>query len=291
MNETFANPEVLDFYRSMPFNVVDSADAMAAAIRGTNAVLAYPPLTDLLRSNTRVLDAGCGTGWFTNTIAYHYDCDTVGIDFNPVAVEFGRRTAAALGVKAAFDVADLFRYNPGALFDVVVSIGVLHHTNSCEAGFRRLLRDFVRPGGHALVGLYHWFGRRPFLDFFARMKAGGASEPQLYEEFRALFGSQTIDETHCRSWFRDQVLHPHETQHSLRDLLPMIEDCDAELVGTSLNQFESVRNWTPVLDAEASWEAVGTTRLAENRYFPGFFAVLVRRRQPDMEDGPRSPRA
>lgn len=249
---------------------------MAAEIRSRDPILEYPQLVPLLGPGTAVLDVGCGTGWFGNALAYHYDCPIVGIDFNPVAVEFARRTAAALGVESTFHPADLFLWEPEAKFDVVVSLGVLHHTNDCEAALDRLLRVFVRPRGHALVGLYHRYGRRPFLEHFDRLRSAGASEAQLYEEFRTLFGSQPVDADHCRSWFRDQVLHPHETQHTLRELLPVIQRSGAAVVSTSLNGFQPVTDWTSVLDAEPAQETVGLARLAARRYFPGFFVVLLK---------------
>jgi len=269
---------VLEFYRTAPFNASESPAAMATQIRAHNAALAYPPLDELLLPGQRVLDAGCGTGWLTNSIAYHCGCTAVGIDFNPTAIEFAQATAQALDVPSTFEVADLFLWEPASCFQVVVSLGVLHHTDDCEAGLRHLFCNALCPGGSALIGLYHSYGRRPFLEHFATMKSAGASEEQMLDRFRALFGPQKIDETHCRSWFRDQVLHPHETQHSLKELMPIIQGCSLELVSTSLNDFQPISKVQEILDAEPTWEDVARERLASNRYFPGFFVFLARKR-------------
>src|SRR5438128_7319973 len=98
--ETFANQEVLRFYRELPFNIADSTRTMAARIRARNAALDYPPLDKLLFPGRRVLDVGCGAGWLSNAIAYHFRCSTVGVDFNPVAIEFARAVARELGTPA-----------------------------------------------------------------------------------------------------------------------------------------------------------------------------------------------
>jgi 2-polyprenyl-3-methyl-5-hydroxy-6-metoxy-1,4-benzoquinol methylase len=84
---THANEEVLEFYRELPFNIRETVDASATAITSKNNFEVYPGVGNLIQRESRVLDAGCGTGWLSNTIAYHYKCLVTGIDFNPVAIE------------------------------------------------------------------------------------------------------------------------------------------------------------------------------------------------------------
>ena len=157
----------------------------------------------------------------------------------------------------------------------MISLGVLHHTDNCAEAIRRCLTHFTAPGGHFLVGLYHKFGRRPFLDHFAKLKARGAGEGELLAEYRRLHPLE--DETHLRSWFRDQVLHPHETQHTLREVVEIAGECGAELVATSINRFAPVDDLDAVLALEPEYEALGAKRLKAGQYFPGFFVALLRR--------------
>jgi SAM-dependent methyltransferase len=273
---SFANHDVLNFYKSLPFNMLGSQTAMAAQIRQWDASAAYPQLQRLLVPGSRVLEAGCGTGWFTNSVAYHHRVLATGIDFNPVAIDFAAGTAASLGLSTTFTVADLFLYESPVPYDTVVSLGVLHHTNDCIAGVAHVL-SLVAPGGHAFIGLYHLFGRAPFLDHFAELAASGASEHARYARFKQLFGGQAVDETHIESWFRDQVLHPHETQHTLAEMIPVIDAAGMELVSTSVNAFEPIADLQSVLDGERELEAVARRRLESGAYFPGFFLFLVRR--------------
>src|SRR2546427_3488457 len=131
---TAANPDVLAFYRELPFNYRRGALDHARQIRETNQLEGYLPLLPLLRKGASLLDVGCGAGWFSLTASYHYGCDVTGIDFNEVAIERARDIGCHLGVSARFHVADLFRFESPTRYDIVASLGVLHHTNNCHAG-------------------------------------------------------------------------------------------------------------------------------------------------------------
>lgn len=274
--ESHANAAVLAFYRDLPFNYRMSVDEHARAVTGSDAVQAYPPLPPLLGKGVRVLDAGCGVGWLALGIAHHHGSAVTGIDFNPVAIERARETARRLRLAVEFQVADLFLYAPERPFDVAVSLGVLHHTNDCMAGLARLGRACVRPGGHLLVGLYHAYGRRPFLDHFRALRAAGASEGEMLARYGELH-SWIEDETQLASWFRDQVLHPHETQHTLRETVPVLEECGFRLVSTSINRFEPFAGVDELYELEKTYADIAEERLRANRYFPGFFVILARK--------------
>jgi SAM-dependent methyltransferase len=273
---TSATPDVLAFYRELPFNYRASARDHARQIRAINAIEAYPILTPLLKKSTTVLDVGCGAGWFSLSASHHYGCEVTGIDFNEVAIIRAREVGAALGTSARFEVADLFTYEPGKLHDLVASVGVLHHTKDCHAALIRLCTEFTRPGGHVFVGLYHADGRRPFLEHFRAMKLRGCSDEDMLKRYRQLHANLG-DETHLRSWFRDQVLHPHETQHTLRELIPLLERTGMALVASSINGFQPIRDLREVLGRETDLERIGEERLRENKYYPGFFVILARK--------------
>jgi 2-polyprenyl-3-methyl-5-hydroxy-6-metoxy-1,4-benzoquinol methylase len=110
--ESFANPEVLEFYRTLPFNVWGSDENYLAAVKSGVALRNQPPLDALLGPTISVLEVGCGTGWFSCQMALAHGCRVTGIDFNPVVVEVARRTARSLDLPVNFEVADLFTYSP-----------------------------------------------------------------------------------------------------------------------------------------------------------------------------------
>ncbi|MBI3513767.1 MAG: class I SAM-dependent methyltransferase [Proteobacteria bacterium] len=276
MPETHANSRVLAFYRELPFNYRESAKAHAQEIRRINAISAvYPVLTPLLGTGSSLLDVGCGAGWFCLNAAYHHGCVVTGIDFNDIAVNRAQRVAQALGVKATLETADLFLFRPTGQFDIVASMGVLHHTDDCHAAVRWICQEFVKPGGHVVVSLYHRHGRRPLLDHFAQMRADGKTEDDMLEEYRRLHPRP--DAVYLRSWFRDQVLHPHETQHTLGELLPILEACGMSVVATTINQFAPFDDISEILALEPALEKLGAERLQGGQYYPGVFVFLARK--------------
>jgi SAM-dependent methyltransferase len=99
----------------------------------------------------RVLDAGCGTGRFGEVVA-HYGGEYVGIDYS-YAIDAAQANIGSLpGVHLA--QADLFAL-PFAeqSFDLVISLGVLHHTPDARRAFSCLAR-LVKPGGALSVTVY-----------------------------------------------------------------------------------------------------------------------------------------
>jgi SAM-dependent methyltransferase len=285
--ENGANLEVLSFYKELPFNYASTVDQNVDLALASDPVEIYPVLKPLLKAKAfwlpffksrriRVFEVGCGVGWLSNAIAHYHAASVTALDFNPVAVQRARDIASALGTDAQFEIADLFTYQLDSPADISISLGVLHHTNDCLGAMRRMFNEFTISGGHCFIGLYHAYGRKPFLDHFASLKAKGLSNEALLDRYRKL-DSRHTNEIHLQSWFRDQVLHPHETQHTLAELLPVLADCGMTLEATSINGFESIRSVETLLEEEKRLEIIGQERLEAGTYYPGFFAILARK--------------
>jgi SAM-dependent methyltransferase len=272
-------PTVRDFYEGMPFNYYSSAAAAAARLRVNPLPSACPDLHELLSAGQirSVLDFGCGAGWLVNIVARHYGIPATGVDFSGKAIARARSVSRRLKTsdRAAFVVGDLFEFE-GAPADLVTCVGVLHHTRSARAGFDRIQR-FVAPARCLYLGLYHLYGRKPFLDLF-RDLVSREGEDAAFRRYEALDSSRLGDRVHRRSWFRDQVLHPHESSHTLAEVATWLAAAGFETERTSINRFEPFDCIETLLDAEPCYEEISRrANLVDGRYFPGFFTVLARR--------------
>jgi len=102
-----------------------------------------------------VLDVGCGMGRFAE-VATRWGARVVGIDLSAAAEVAARNLAGRDFV--AFQ-ADVFAmpFAPES-FDVIYSIGVLHHTPDCEAAVKALDK-YLKPGGLLAVWLYSGYNK------------------------------------------------------------------------------------------------------------------------------------
>lgn len=90
------------------------------------------------RSGESLLDVGCGTGFFTRTLAASLDGQVTGVDINPLWVEYARRRDPG---RASYQIADA-RALPyaNASFDLVVSMTALGFIEDEMTAVREILR-------------------------------------------------------------------------------------------------------------------------------------------------------
>ena len=101
----------------------------------------------------RVLDVGCGPGWYTVRYALG-GAEVQAIDLTPAAAAIAEKYLRLRGVPARVQVGDAEAIpHPDNHFDLVASSGVLHHTPDHEQAFRECFR-VLAPGGEAKITLY-----------------------------------------------------------------------------------------------------------------------------------------
>ena len=278
MNSTYQNLDVLEFYRKLPFNIYSNIESAIKSLKESNPIKIYPPLSAIIKNdeNFNILDLGCGVGWLANLLSYNFNhVNVTGIDFNPVAIDFANKVKDELKLKTNFIVKDLFKVKFYNKFDLILSIGVLHHTNNCLKGIEKIIELSPK---YFLIGLYHKYGRKPFLEHFNNLKLKLKNlnkidlEKALFEEYKKL-DKRSSNEIHLKSWFKDQVLHPKQTQHTLAEILPIIKS-KYKIISTSLNKFEQIHNLEQIVEEEEKWFNLGLQKLKKNIYFHGFFIIV-----------------
>jgi len=112
-----------------------------------------------------VLDVGCGMGRFAE-VATRWGARVVGVDLSAAAEVAAKNLADRDFVAFQADVFAL-PFAPES-FDIIYSIGVLHHTPDCEAAVKALDK-YLKPGGLLVVWLYSGYNKwYRFSDFWRR---------------------------------------------------------------------------------------------------------------------------
>jgi SAM-dependent methyltransferase len=238
---------VRDFYAVAPF----PGYAPRLSLSGLRARAAR---SDLARSldaaiagDARVLEVGCGTGQMSLYLA-SADRVVVGTDFQRASLALGRSAAARLGVEG-LQLVETNLLAPGlrdGAFDVVLALGVLHHTADPRAAFRAIAR-LVRPGGHIIITLYHTLARLPH-----RLRRGlGRLLGRV--PFDPVLRDRAAEPDRREAWLRDQYQHPEEHRH----LLGEVRGWFAENEVTFLRTLPSCLFGSGAADAAALFEPEG----------------------------------
>lgn len=216
---------VKSFYEETPFPNYDDLDSRESlrlkARRGVFAQL----LDEQLPAGSVVLEAGCGTGQLSNFLGMGWNRTVVGADLCANSLRLAKAFRDKFAItNVNFVQMNLFRppfENRG--FDVVICNGVLHHTADPAAGFSALAAK-LKPGGYIIVGLYNRLGRLPTLWRRRAMELFG-KRPMLLD---ARLRGGDLNRGRWAAWFRDQYQHPHESRHSITEVLRWFEAADVE---------------------------------------------------------------
>tara|TARA_B100001121_G_scaffold298207_1_gene305502 strand:- start:19 stop:1410 length:1392 start_codon:yes stop_codon:yes gene_type:complete len=188
-------------------------------------------------SNPSVLIAGCGTGQHPIQTALRFsNCKATAIDLSLASLAYAKRKTTELGItnlkylQADILSLDLLKQK----FDIIDSVGVLHHMNDPMTGWRALT-DLLKPGGLMRIGLYSELARKNIVDARNEIMLAkiGTSKSEM-KEFRQKI-SVSNDKNYQRlakskdffslSMLRDLIFHIQEHRFTL----PQIKNCLDEL--------------------------------------------------------------
>jgi len=121
--------------------------------------------TDDVSPSARVLDAGCGPGFWVRFFASRGFARVTGCDLTQAAVDLTRRSLELFGLSADVDVGNVENLPyPDAAFDHVNCQGVIHHTPTARKAVEEIAR-VLAPGGTVCLSVYYrnWLLRRRWL--------------------------------------------------------------------------------------------------------------------------------
>ncbi|MHC4512191.1 MAG: class I SAM-dependent methyltransferase [Planctomycetota bacterium] len=118
----------------------------------------------------RVLDIGCGSGWFVHACA-ELGIQGIGVDVSGKKIETASKAAQERGLAdlctfEAIDVMDLDIEHHGGKVDMLFAQGSLHHLPGLKEKLPLLVEKLLRPGGYMLFCEPHYEGMAPGLQKF-----------------------------------------------------------------------------------------------------------------------------
>jgi Flp pilus assembly protein TadD/SAM-dependent methyltransferase len=212
-----------------------------AFIRELFPVATYSPLAKAAPLD--ILIAGCGTGQHAILTAQeHVGARTLAIDLSRSSLGYAASKTRALGLEnIEYAQADIMRL--GSLerrFDLIESVGVLHHLADPYAGWRVLL-SLLRPGGLMRIGLYSETARWGVVAARKQIaEKGYGSTPAEIRRFRKELMRRDDDtarnivrfnDFYSMSECRDLLFHTQEHRMTLPEIKGFLAEQGLHLLG------------------------------------------------------------
>jgi SAM-dependent methyltransferase len=212
------------FYAASPFPGYPAHETLANLRERASRSQFARLLDEAIPPDARVLELGCGTGQMALFLAMSGRV-VIGTDLSRLSLQLGAEAARRLGVGGVLFVESDLRA-PGlqaGAFDVVLSVGVLHHTPDPKRSFAAMAR-LAKPDGYVVLGLYNAFARLPHrLRRFVARLSGFRLIP-----FDPVLRERRSEPARRTAWLRDQYQHPEEHRHTLREVKGWFRENDIE---------------------------------------------------------------
>jgi SAM-dependent methyltransferase len=147
--------EIKQFYDAVIFPGLYTTDD----ITNVEDYLIYNRYLDFIEQHDikTILDVGCGSGYITNIIAYHFPhVQITAIDFS-TTIEHGKKIADLIGIKNVTWIQENFiSYKSADTFDLVLSNGSIHHMPEFDCAVDKVKSLSSK---YIMVGLYNKYGK------------------------------------------------------------------------------------------------------------------------------------
>ncbi len=218
---------IKQFYEQTPFPNYEDVDSARRSMEKARAGRFARLLNEQIPYGARVVEIGCGTGQLTNYLAIAHR-SALGVDMCLNSLRLAERFRSEQGItRAVFAQMNLFRPAlKDGFFDYVISNGVLMCTGDCRGAFARISR-LAKPGGYVVVGLYSSFSRQLHYARVGLFRLTGITSRWLDPHFGKIAARGKRE-----AWFQDQYCHPHETCHSLGEVMRWMDEDGLEFINS-----------------------------------------------------------
>ena len=180
-----------------------------------------------------ILIAGCGTGQHSiETASTFSDCQVTAVDLSLASLAYAKRKTTELGItNLEYLQADILNLNQlKQKFDIIESVGVLHHMDEPMAGWR-VLTDLLKPNGLIRIGLYSELARLQITEVRKEITSQkvGTTDTDIKKFRQSLINSHNehhqlltkSSDFFSLSTFRDLIFHVQEHCFTI----PQIKKC------------------------------------------------------------------
>ena len=232
-----------------------------------------------------VLVAGCGTGQHALAAACAWpNADVLAIDISRTSLAYAiDRAAEAHGGRIRFELADLLQVEKLACkFQVIETMGVLHHLDDPEAGLQALSR-VLEPDGLIGIGLYSAAARTTLDTIRARYGPGDMRSDEAVRHFRAwalteLARSELLysPDFYSIGGVRDAFFHVRERCYSLPEIGAMIDAAGLRLI--AIAQPPRAAEWLETIPAPDDLEGWAEAERNYPDLFIGMYEIWAQLR-------------
>ena len=243
-----------------------------------------------------ILIAGCGTGLHAlNSQSRFLNCTVLAIDLSLNSLAYAMRKTQELSItNINYRQADILELQTLDLqFDVIESVGVLHHLRDPLEGWRILI-ELLNQNGIMKIGLYSQIARQHLVkthDFIKRSQFNSTS--QSIRKFRSEIMSFSSDygseikkvlnssDFYSLSHCRDLLFHREEHTFTLPEIETVLEKFNLQFIGFELNNNQIKQQFTtlhPEKDALESLSLWHQFELEHANTFAGMYNFWVQKK-------------
>jgi len=222
-NRQDVTKKVRSFYEENPFPNYEGIEEYGDLVRKGNRNPFSRSLLNAIGYNKLVLECGCGTGQLGQYLQLNNN-HVLSIDMTLSSLRLANDYKRSQKLtRNAFIQMNIFNMGiRDESFDVAIAHGCLHHTFDARRAFAEVSRK-VKPGGFVVVGLYNAYARIPT---WIRARLIGLLGPKIDYVVRNRIQAQ--HKAHI--WIQDQYYNPHETWHTIDEVLNWIHENDLEYI-------------------------------------------------------------
>ena len=230
-NKVRAQYEENPYPRWVKIGIPSKAKLISEIINEENLHLHSKSIKNVIAPD--ILVAGCGTGQHSiGTASRFSDSQVIAVDLSLPSLAYAKRMTTELGItNLEYLQADILLLNQlKKKFDIIESVGVLHHMDEPMAGWR-ILSDLLKPGGLMKIGLYSELARQHIAEVRKKitLRKVGLSGADIRKIRQSLVESQddnhqqltTSNDFFSLSTLRDLIFHVQEHRFTL----PQIKKC------------------------------------------------------------------